>query len=386
MQTVNGVRQDEASSGVQSATRVRAPIFLMTETLQTGGTERQFSLAARALQQEFDVHLGCVSRSGSFVEEVGDIAEFPTGSSMFGPTALRSGRALKQHLRDQGVVLAHAFDFYTNLMLVPAARAARVPVVIGSQRQLGDLLSPAKRWVQSTAFRLCDAVVCNCQAAADLLHSHGLSTSKLVVIPNYVPTEAFAQAAPALPKNPGTVRIGMVARMNHAVKNHPLLLRAFAAVAKRYPVELVLAGDGPLKPSLEQLAGNLGINDRVLFLGDRRDIPAVLASLDIAVLTSDSEALSNAILESMAAELPVVATRVGGNVELVEEGKTGMLFTPGSTEQLAAAFELLIRSPELRRQLGHEGRSRVIADYHMDVVLKQFRTLYETLLKEKGVC
>jgi glycosyltransferase involved in cell wall biosynthesis len=88
----------------------------------------------------------------------------------------------------------------------------------------------------------------------------------------------------------------------------------------------------------------------------------------------------------MAAGLPVVATRVGGNIELVDEGVTGMLFTPGSAEQLAAAFEMLIRSPELRRQMGQDGRSRVIANYHMDVVLNKFRTLYATLLKEKGVC
>jgi len=379
------VAQDEQQCAEAPKSARSSPIFLMTESLQTGGTERQFSLAARALRADFDVRLGCVSRSGSFIDDVGEIGEYPTGTSMLGPLALRSTKALMRDLRAQHVMLAHAFDFYTNVMMVPAARAAGVPVVIGSQRQLGDLLSPAKRVAQSAAFHWCDAVVCNCRAAADLLKKHGLAEEKLAVIPNYVPAEAFAEIAPALTKKEGVLRIGMVARMNHAVKNHPLLLRAFAVVASETPVELILAGDGPLRPGLERLASELGIADKVMFLGDRRDIGAVLRSLDVAVLTSDSEALSNAILEGMAAGLPVVASRVGGNIELVEDGRTGLLFSVGNEGELVRALRSVLASSEIRHQMGSEARRRVLERYHMDVVLNQFRELYRSLLMKKGV-
>ena len=378
------VERDEKQRAEVQKSAHSSPIFLMTESLQTGGTERQFSLAARALRADFDVRLGCVSRSGSFVDDVGEIGEYPTGTSMLGPVALRSAKALRRDLRAQHVMLAHAFDFYTNVMMVPAARAAGVPVVIGSQRQLGDLLSPAKRIAQAAAFHLCDAVVCNCQAAADLLKKHGLDEEKLAVIPNYVPREAFEDVAPALAKKEGVIRIGMVARMNHAVKNHPLLLRAFAILAREAPMELVLAGDGPLRSGLEQLASELGIAGKVIFLGDRRDIGAVLRSLDVAVLTSKSEALSNAILEAMAAGLPVVASRVGGNTELVEEGKTGFLFSVGNEQELVTALHTVLTSSEVRIQMGSEARRRVLERYHMDVVLKHFRELYHSLLRKKG--
>jgi glycosyltransferase involved in cell wall biosynthesis len=156
-------------------------------------------------------------------------------------------------------------------------------------------------------------------------------------------------------------------------------------VASETPVELILAGDGPLRPGLERLASELGIANKVMFLGDRRDIGAVLRSLDVAVLTSDSEALSNAILEGMAAGLPVVASRVGGNIELVEDGRTGLLFSVGNEGELVRALRSVLASSEIRHQMGSEARRRVLERYHMDVVLNQFRELYRSLLMKKGV-
>jgi L-malate glycosyltransferase len=380
-----GVQEPEQPD-IGHRTRLPGPIFLMTETLQTGGTERQFSLAARALERDFSIHLGCAARRGSFAVDIGQIPEFETGRSMVGPTALRSTARLVRYLRRHNVVLAHAFDFYTNLMLVPAARIAGVPVVIGSQRQLGDLLSAAKRLAQLSAFHLCDAVVCNSQATAARLCADGVKRSKLVVLPNYLPDEAFGDVVPALPRKDGVLRVGMVARMNNPVKNHSLLLKAVAGLSARFPgLELVLAGDGPLRPGLESQARELGISRRVLFLGDRRDVTAVLRSLDIAVLTSDSESLSNAILEAMATGLPVVASRVGGNIELVREGETGLLFSPGEQHGLEKALETLLLSKDLRHRAGVQGRTYVRAHFNMDSVLAQFRNLYLSLLKKKAI-
>src|SRR3569832_560302 len=111
--------------------------------------------------------------------------------------SMRTRYRLARHLRRHRVAIAHAFDFYANMTMVPAARLARVPVVIGSQRQLGDLLSPAQFRAQLAVFRFCDRVVCNSRAAARPLIDHGLSESKVVVIGNGLPAEAFARAIPA---------------------------------------------------------------------------------------------------------------------------------------------------------------------------------------------
>ena len=114
-------------------------LFLMINTFETGGSERQFTLLAQnASASRFEVHLGCVNPRGPLAEQLGEVARFPLGGSLFGWKSLRTRFNLRRHLRENHVEVAHAFDFYANLTLIPAARLARVPVVIGSHRQLGD--------------------------------------------------------------------------------------------------------------------------------------------------------------------------------------------------------------------------------------------------------
>jgi glycosyltransferase involved in cell wall biosynthesis len=174
----------------------------------------------------------------------------------------------------------------------------------------------------------------------------------------------------------------MIARMNNAVKNHPAFLRAATTLAKQYPaVEFVLVGDGPFRPSLEQMAAELGIQEKVLFLGERHDIPAILASLDVSVLVSSSESLSNVILESMAASVPVVATDVGGNAELVKDGKTGLLVPFGDEKKFVDALAFLVRNPGLRAQFGLQSRQFARSRFHIDEICHQFEELYITLSK-----
>ena len=173
--------------------------------------------------------------------------------------------------------VAHAFDFYGNLTLIPAAKLARVPVVIGSHRQLGDLMTPAQFRAQAAAFGWCDAIICNSQAAADRLIATGLSPNKITIIGNALPAAAFSAAPAALPKRPGVVRVGMVARMNHRYKNHSGFLRIAAQIRQRIPsAEFLLVGDGPLRQELEREAASLGLGASAIFLGDRQDMPAVL--------------------------------------------------------------------------------------------------------------
>jgi glycosyltransferase involved in cell wall biosynthesis len=281
------------------------------------------------------------------------------------------------------VQVAHAFDFYANLTLIPAARFARVPVVIGSHRQLGDLMTPAQFRAQAAAFRWCDAVVCNSEAAVGRLIASGLSPGKIVVIGNALPIEFFTAVPPAMLKRPGAVRVGMVARMSHRYKNHSGFLRIAAHIHRRMTdVEFVLVGDGPLRRELEQEAASLGLGASAIFLGDRRDISAVLASLDVAVLTSDSEGLSNAILEAMAAGLPVVAYDVGGNSELLSQGR-GSLIPAGNETGFADAVQNLLADFALRQQLGRKARDFARETFSLDHVRQRYIDLYVTLFQKK---
>jgi glycosyltransferase involved in cell wall biosynthesis len=357
----------------------------MTNNLETGGSERQFSVMASALNgRSFRIQLGCLARKGAFLPGLGELPEFAVGGSFFNWQAQKARFALARHLKQHEIAVAHSFDFYTNLMLIPTARMAGVSVVIGSQRQLGDLLGRWQFRGQNLVFRLCDRVVCNSRAAADRLRDAGIPESKLVVIPNALPEEFFAESRPVLPREPGLQRIGLIGRMNSPVKNHPAFLRAAARLAPKYPrLQFVLAGDGPLRPGLERMAKDLGIAGRVNFLGDCRDIPAVLASLDVSVLPSSSESLSNAILESMAAGVPVVATRVGGNPEIVTDGETGLLVAPGDDDQLVAALERMLTDEGLRKACGRKSRSFTRAECSLQQICKRYEDLYASLLAEK---
>ena len=364
----------------------RPEVFLMANTLETGGGERQFAVLAGGLSTSaLSIQLGCLRRKGAFADGLNGIREFRPGGSLFGLQSQRVRMDLLRHLKKQRISIAHSFDFYSNLMLIPAARLAGVPVVMGSHRQLGDLMSWPRFWVQQAAFHMCDRVVCNSRAGADYLHQRaGLPERKLVVIPNGLPEAAFAETSPALPRKPGQVRVGMIARMNDPAKNNSAFLRVAAKVAQEHPnAEFVLVGDGPLRSQLEREATALGLRERVTFLGERQDIPAVLASLDVSVLTSISESLSNVIMESMAGGVPVVAASVGGNPELVADGETGFLASSGDDDGFALAIGRLLQNAELRSALGAKARSEARSRFTLKSVCQRYEELYWSALMEK---
>ena len=359
-------------------------VFLMIESFATGGSERQFATLARSLDpQHFRLNLGCIRQRGAFVEGLGELPQFRLGGSLYGLQSWRARWRLARHLRSNATAVAQAFDFYSNLTLIPAARAAGVSVVIGSQRQLGDLLTPAQSFAQRAAFRMCDAVVCNSRAAAQRLVQQGLLEEKIAVIGNGLPAASFAETESFLPRRAGILRVGMIARMNTRAKKHLLFLRAAARLAGKFPnVEFILVGDGPLRAELEREAANLNIAKQVQFLGDQRNIPSVLASLDLSVLPSASESLSNAILESMAAGVPVVASRVGGNPELVNDDR-GILCVPDSEEDLAEAITRLLLDENKREAFGQNARQFTRENFTVSQMGKSYEALYTDLLVRK---
>ena len=365
---------------------VRATLFLMANTLETGGGERQFMTLAGALRQgPLEIRLGCLRNRGAFSDGLEGIVEFPPGGSLFKLRAQTARIKLGRYLHSNRVTIAHSYDFYSNLMMIPSARLAGVPIVVGSQRQLGDLISPLRNRVQNALFRWCDRVVCNSQAAASRLQKVGVQPGKLKVIPNALPDNAFTETSPLLPPNPEGLRIVMIARMNDPAKRHDIFLQAAARLARKHPkLEFVLVGDGDLRARLEKLANTLDLGNRVIFLGERHDIAAVLASAAISVLPSISESLSNAIMESMAAGVPVVACRVGGNEELIRDGESGFLVSRDNVDELAERVGLLVTQPELQKVFAAAARKDA-QRFTLEKVSGEYEQFYLSLLEEKGI-
>ncbi len=364
-------------------------IFLMINSLERGGTERQFVELAGSLKRGgCSVHLGCIQRKGPFLDDLArsgfdQPSQFGLGGSLYGLASVKTRWRLLRDLRKAGIAVAHSFDFYVNLTLVPAAKLARVPV-IGSQRQLGDLLTPAQSRAQFEMFRWCDRVVCNSTAAADLLLRAGLPSPKVVVIGNGLPSAAFVPAAPVFENRDGRLRVVMIARMNIRAKNHSVLLRATAQLKSRFPeVEVLLVGDGPFRAELEKEAADLGVGSHVRFLGDRRDIPAILASSEISVVPSASESLSNVMLESMAAGVPIVATSVGGNIEL-GAGDRAVLVPLNDEKALADGLVQLLSDAGLRKSMSQRARQFAQEKFSIERIRDQYCELYSDVAGGRG--
>jgi glycosyltransferase involved in cell wall biosynthesis len=179
--------------------------------------------------------------------------------------------------------------------------------------------------------------------------------------------------------------VGIVGRI-FPIKNHPLFLDAAARISAGEPAaRFVVVGDGVLRPTLKKQAAELGITDRVIFTGWRRDLPRICADLDVLVVSSDNEGTPVSAIEAMAAGCPVVATRVGGLADLIENHKTGRLVPPRNAEALASAVLVLLSSPPIARALGRNAQESVRRRFAVQRLLNDIDDLYSQLLAEKSI-
>jgi glycosyltransferase involved in cell wall biosynthesis len=167
-----------------------------------------------------------------------------------------------------------------------------------------------------------------------------------------------------------------VARLDE-VKGHRFLLEAARLVPE---ATFVLAGEGPERAALEAQALGLGVADHVCFMGHQADVPSLLASCDVVVLPSLAESSSLTLLEAMAARKPVIATRVGGIPEIVEDGQTGLLVPPSDPPALAAAIRSLLVDPDRAERLASAGRARVQRDFTLEAMVRGVAAVYDEVL------
>lgn len=241
--------------------------------------------------------------------------------------------------------------------------------------------SKKERWFSRIASLATQYTVGVSQDAAKLCCKDNLKgQGKVKVVLNGVDTIRFRPPVGGR-SNLGSVKIGIVARVAK-VKNHANLLRAFKILLDRgLCVELMVVGDGPLLAETVKEARNLDIDGAIRFLGARMDIPDLLHEMDIFVLPSFSEGISLTLLEAMACELPVVATDVGGNGEVVLDGDTGYVVPSDDSYALAEALARLVGCQELRERLGRAGRQRIVEYFSMERTARQYLDLYRPILK-----
>jgi glycosyltransferase involved in cell wall biosynthesis len=366
----------------------------LVNCLGIGGTERQLVEQIRRLDaRHFTVDVCCLHKVGEFLDDVRALgiepAEFPLNGSLFRPNTAVQIVRLRNRVRDSGTRLLHAHDFYSNLLGAAVARVAGIPYVI-SRRDLGAWLDWKRAAVLSAVTRRAPFVLCNAYAIRDQLVNHeGVDPKRITVVYNGIDLKRFDRAAAArtqlgLTESSGPV-IVYVANMKHQGKGHADLLRAASLVLRTIPdATFLLVGDGDDRPQLERQASLRGIGHAVVFAGRRTDVPAVLKRCQIAVCASHSEGLSNSIMEAMAASLPVVATGVGGNLELVRDGRSGFLVPPSDPPALAQRIVELARNQLLARRMGDVGRRRIEDDLSAERLGERMNAFYMQLLRVDG--
>jgi glycosyltransferase involved in cell wall biosynthesis len=268
-----------------------------------------------------------------------------------------------------------------------AGRILNVPMIITSKRGLGTHQDRNRGWriFDMASFRFSHWVTVNSQAVGeDTIRRDRGNAAKIRLIYNGLNLEELTstiakkrEIREALHLDPIHKIVITVANLI-PYKGHSELLKTAAMVTKRFSnsIFLLVGEDRGIQKSLEQQAQELGIGSSIIFLGQRKDIPDLMAASDISVLSSHEEGFSNAILESMAAGLPVVATRVGGNPEAIIDGETGWLVPPKKPKELALKIMDLLNDPEKAKKWGEAGRRRVKQNFSHEKMVAEYIKLY----------
>jgi glycosyltransferase involved in cell wall biosynthesis len=354
-------------------------VLLMGDTLRIGGTEGQFvELACRLDRARWQVEVGCIRPEGPLRARLDaeGIRPWPTGPASFkSPVVFGAIAALRHRILEHRIVLVHSFDFYSNLLALPAARLAGVRAVVGSQRDLGDLRPRAQRLLHRRCLRLATHVAVNSEAVRERVEAEGIEARRVTVLPNGVDLSRFAPPQKARPTG-APRRVGVVGNLRPE-KGLADLVRATAVVRERRPdVELTIWGEGPMRAELEALLRSLAFDPALVLRGTTTRPEAALRDLDIFVLPSLSEASSNGLMEAMATGLPVVATAVGGNPHLVQNEVTGLLAPPGDPAALAQSILRLVEDGRFAARLGARARAHAESTFGMEGMVARTDAFY----------
>jgi glycosyltransferase involved in cell wall biosynthesis len=369
----------------------RWPVLLMVRELGLGGSERQTSLMAASLDRSrFVPYVGCFRSAGIRRRELDEagvpVVEFPV-TSFRSLSAWRGGRELLEFLEDRGIALVHAFDYPTALFAAAVARFRRRTRMVSSQRSHRELTPGWTRWALRMSDHMVDRVVVNCDfVRRHLIEEEKVPADRVRLCYNGVDTDQFHPGArerpPAL--RDASVVVGVVCALRPE-KDLPTLLRGFARARRaRSGARLLLVGDGAAEGELRAVAAGLEIAAHCSFVPATPDVGAWLRAIDVFVLPSRTEALSNSLMEAMASGCCVVASRVGGNPELVRDGATGLLFEQGDAAGLARQIGRLIDDPALRERLAGTAADFVRENFSARISALRMAEIYGELIERRS--
>jgi glycosyltransferase involved in cell wall biosynthesis len=307
--------------------------------------------------------------------------------SLIGISALREALRLRAYIRQHRIRIVQTFDYTMNVLAIPAARSVPGLITIANLRCYMDLIPRRYRWLNHMAHRMAAGIVVNSNdLKRHLSADYSIPARKIFTCHNGIDIAVFHPAPrPELPGLEGaSLVIGTVCVLRPE-KNLPLLFEAFQSVAQNRPdIRLLIAGSGPEEPALRALAKRLGIEQRCVFRPSTPDVAGTLAAIDVFVLPSPSEGLSNALMEAMACGCCVIACAVGGNPELVTDGATGLLFPSRDLNALIALLSQMADNAERRQALGSAAAEKMRRDFSLARAVDNMQEIYQTMLSRSS--
>jgi sugar transferase (PEP-CTERM/EpsH1 system associated) len=359
-------------------------------SLEIGGMENGVVNLVNGLNRSiYKPLICCLEREGKFRKRLKDDVKIYNLKQKAG-LRYQLPIALMNIFKNEEINIVHTHNFYTCLYGVIAAYMAKVPVIIHGEHGLVLQDKYRRKIVVKYLTNFADTIVSvSNDLKRKIVRDVGIKKNKIVLIENGIDigkydsrlSRADFYSIPGIKK--GDIVIGSVGRMI-PVKDYKTLIFAFEKAVKRISkLKLLLVGDGPSKEELEILSEDLGVEDK--FAGTRNDVNKLYTRMDIFALSSLSEGMSNVVLEAMASKLPVLATEVGSNNELIDNGKTGYLVPVASPDELAKKICLLSSDLKNARKMGKAGYERIKARYSLAVMITKYEKLYSKWLKKKGV-
>lgn len=375
---------------------VKPNVLFIVDSFEQGGSERQALQLLRQLHEsgQCKVHLAVLQDRGSLRAEaealgIGEIHEYPL-TSFYDFNFIKQLGRLRRYIKANKIDAVHTHCFYTNIFGMTGAFLSGVRARITSKGETDGFRTPMQKRAERVSFRLAHRVIANCLVVQNQLisegvnpariiqHYNGLDLERMKVEPGLKREEALAEFG--LPFEPARRFVSIVANLHNPVKDHPMFLRAAARVRAVVPdAAFVVAGEGDLMPGLRALAEELGIHRDVWFIGRCENVGKLLFASHIGVLSSKAEGFANAILEYMAAGLPVVATDVGGVREAIVEGESGFIVASGDHEKMAERIIQILNS-DGAESMGALGRSIVEERFGCEHHLRNTLELYTELL------
>jgi len=365
-------------------------LYVITST-NVGGTERAlFELIKRLDRGRFNIHVCSLKKEGGFADRIKhaadgfyslNLSESGGVTALFSfPVALFSLMRLIRQIKPD---IIHSFLFRANILARLAGNAAKVKNIISSVRVIeeGHPLKHLADRLTASQVKLYTAVS---EAARDFtLKTLKLPPDKIITIQNGIDMDLVQSITPGEFKADGyKINICLVGRLDRQ-KGHAILLRALKLlVSEHQNLQIYFFGQGPEKKVLKEMVQKERLNAYVLFMAPVENIYPCILQMDMIVIPSLWEGLPNILLEAMALERPVIAAKIGGIMEVVDNEKEALLFDPGNEKQLAEAIRRLIHDPPLAKQIAAQAKARVARDFTMNSCVQKTEALYDALLKQ----